>query len=153
MAALWEGSKRYVQNHTAEFEGAEVTGSPAYWEAVNRTYQKVIEQTQPNYTVMQRAGIQRNPNELLKQLTMFTTQRFQNYGILADAVGDYKAQAERYQQNQSAENKAEKQRAGKQLRRAAVSQGGADGGVCGDEDRRGFPFYIGGIVSRTRTAM
>ena len=122
VAALWEGSKRYVQNHTAEFEGAEMTGSPAYWEAVNRTYQKVIEQTQPNYTVMQRAGIQRNPNELLKQLTMFTTQRFQNYGILADAVGDYKAQAERYQQNQSAENKAEKQRAGKQLRRAAVSQ-------------------------------
>ena len=122
VAALWEGSKRYVQNHTAEFEGAEVIGSPAYWEAVNRTYQKVIEQTQPNYTVMQRAGIQRNPNELLKQLTMFTTQRFQNYGILADAVGDYKAQVERYQQNQSAENKAEKQRAGKQLRRTAVSQ-------------------------------
>ena len=122
VAALWEGSKRYVQNHTAEFEGAEVTGSPAYWEAVNRTYQKVIEQTQPNYTVMQRAGIQRNPNELLKQLTMFTTQRFQNYGILADAIGDYKAQAERYRQNQSDENKAELQRAKTQRNRAVVSQ-------------------------------
>ena len=122
VAALWEGSKRYVQNHTAEFEGAEVTGSPAYWEAVNRTYQKVIEQTQPNYTVMQRAGIQRNPNELLKQLTMFTTQRFQNYGILADAIGDYKAQAERYQQNQNDENKAELQRATQQRNRAIVSQ-------------------------------
>ena len=122
VAALWEGSKRYVQNHTAEFEGAEVTGSPAYWEAVNRTYQKVIEQTQPNYTVMQRAGIQRNPNELLKQLTMFTTQRFQNYGILADAIGDYRAQAERYRQNQSDENKAELQRAKTQRNRAVVSQ-------------------------------
>lgn len=122
VAALWEGSKRYVQHHTAEFEGAEVTGSPAYWEAVNRTYQKVIEQTQPNYTVMQRAGIQRNPNELLKQLTMFTTQRFQNYGILADAIGDYRAQAERYRQNQSDENKAELQRAKTQRNRAAVSQ-------------------------------
>ena len=122
VAALWEGSKRYVQNHTAEFEGAEVTGSPAYWEAVNRTYQKVIEQTQPNYTVMQRAGIQRNPNELLKQLTMFTTQRFQNYGILADAIGDYNAQAERYRQNQSEENKAELQRAAAQRNRAIVSQ-------------------------------
>ena len=122
VAALWEGSKRYVQHHTAEFEGAEVTGSPAYWEAVNRTYQKVIEQTQPNYTVMQRAGIQRNPNELLKQLTMFTTQRFQNYGILADAIGDYKAQAERYRQNQSDENKAELQRAKTQRNRAVVSQ-------------------------------
>lgn len=122
VAALWEGSKRYVRSHAAEFEGADVTGSPAYWEAVSRTYQKVIEQTQPNYTVMQRAGIQRNPNELLKQLTMFTTQRFQNYGILADAVGDYKAQAERYRAESSAENKAEVQRAGQQLRRAVASQ-------------------------------
>ncbi len=112
VAALWEGSKRYVKNHPGEFaEGAQETGSEDYWEAVNRTYQKVIEQTQPNYTVMQRAGIQRNPNELLKQLTMFTTQRFQNYGILADAVMAYKAQAERYRQNQSDENKAELQRA------------------------------------------
>lgn len=122
VAALWEGSKRYVQHHTAEFEGAEVTGSPAYWEAVNRTYQKVIEQTQPNYTVMQRAGIQRNPNEMLKQLTMFTTQRFQNYGVLTDAIGDYRAQAERYRQNQSDENKAELQRAKTQRNRAVVSQ-------------------------------
>ena len=122
VAALWEGSKRYVQNHTAEFEGAEMTGSPAYWEAVNRTYQKVIEQTQPNYTVMQRAGIQRNPDGMAKALTMFTTQRFQNYGILADAVGDYKAQAERYRAESSAENKAEVQRAGQQLRRAVASQ-------------------------------
>lgn len=122
VAALWEGSKRYVQHHTAEFEGAEVTGSPAYWEAVNRTYQKVIEQTQPNYTVMQRAGIQRNPDGMAKALTMFTTQRFQNYGILADAVGDYKAQVERYRAERSAENKAEVQRAGQQLRRAVASQ-------------------------------
>lgn len=122
VAALWEGSKRYVQNHAAEFEGADVTGSPAYWEAVNRTYQKVIEQTQPNYTVMQRAGIQRNPDGMAKALTMFTTQRFQNYGILADAVGDYKAQAERYRAESSAENKAEVHRAGQQLRRAVASQ-------------------------------
>ena len=99
-----------------------MTGSPAYWEAVNRTYQKVIEQTQPNYTVMQRAGIQRNPNEMLKQLTMFTTQRFQNYGVLTDAIGDYRAQAERYRQNQSDENKAELQRAKTQRNRAVVSQ-------------------------------
>ena len=122
VAALWEGSKRYVQNHAAEFEGADVTGSPAYWEAVNRTYQKVIEQTQPNYTVMQRAGIQRNPDGMAKALTMFTTQRFQNYGILADAIGDYKVQAARYKAERSAENKAEAQRAGQQLRRAVASQ-------------------------------
>ena len=123
VAALWEGSKAYVKNHPAEF-GAEAAkeGSEEYWKAVNETYQKVIERTQPNYTVMQRAGIQRNPDEFVKAFTMFTTQRFQNYGILADAVMDYKTQSARYKAQQSAENRSEVQRAGKQLNRAVVSQ-------------------------------
>ena len=123
VAALWEGAKHYVEHYAAEFaDGAATKGSDAYWKAVNRMYQKVIEETQPNYTVMQRAGIQRSDNEITKTLTMFTTQRFQNYGILADAVMDYKAQWARYNAEKSAENEAEKQRAGQSLRRAAASQ-------------------------------
>lgn len=123
VAALWEGAKRYVEHHTAEFsEGAAEKGSEAYWEAVNKMYQRVIEETQPNYTAMQRAGIQRNDSDVVRGLTMFTTQRFQNYGILADAVGDYKAQKARYAADQSAENKAEVQRAKRDLGRALSSQ-------------------------------
>ena len=123
VAALWEGAKHYVEHHAGEFaDGAATKGSDAYWKAVNQMYQKVIEETQPNYTVMQRAGIQRSDNEITKTLTMFTTQRFQNYGILADAVMDYKAQRARYNAEKSAENKAEVQRAGQSLRRAAASQ-------------------------------
>lgn len=123
VAALWEGSKAYVKNHPGEFaEGAAKEGSEDYWQAVNRMYQKVIEQTQPNYTVMQRAGIQRNPDEFVKTFTMFTTQRFQNYGILPDAVMDYNAQKARFEEGETEETKAELQRAGKQLRRAAGSQ-------------------------------
>ena len=123
VAALWEGSKAYVKNHPVEFSAETAkAGSEEYWKAVNETYQKVIERTQPNYTVMQRAGIQRNPDEFVKAFTMFTTQRFQNYGILADAVMDYKTQSARYKAQQSAENRSEVQRAGKQLNRAVVSQ-------------------------------
>ena len=140
VAALWEGAKRYVERHAEEFNlspaqsadggaagsspdrGAESRRSEAYWDAVNKMYQRVIEETQPNYTTMQRAGIQRSDNEITKTLTMFTTQRFQNYGILADAVGDYQAQRARYKAEASAANKAEKERAGKQLGRAIVSQ-------------------------------
>ena len=140
VAALWEGAKRYVERHAEEFNlspaqsadggaagsspdrGAESRRSEAYWDAVNKMYQRVIEETQPNYTTMQRAGIQRSDNEITKTLTMFTTQRFQNYGILADAVGDYNAQRARYKAEASAANKAEKERAGKQLGRAIVSQ-------------------------------
>ena len=140
VAALWEGAKRYVERHAEEFNlspaqsadggaagsspdrGAESRRSEAYWDAVNKMYQRVIEETQPNYTTMQRAGIQRSDNEFAKTLTMFTTQRFQNYGILADAVGDYNAQRARYKAEASAENKAELDRAGKQLNRAVASQ-------------------------------
>ena len=140
VAALWEGAKRYVERHAEEFNlspaqsadggaagsspdrGAESRRSEAYWDAVNKMYQRVIEETQPNYTTMQRAGIQRSDNEITKTLTMFTTQRFQNYGILADAVGDYNAQRARYKAEASAANKAELDRAGKQLNRAVASQ-------------------------------
>lgn len=123
VAALWEGSKRYVEHHVNEFaEGAATKGSEAYWEAVNKTYQRVIEETQPNYTTMQRAGIQRNPDQMTKTLTMFTTQRFQNYGILADAVMDYNAQKARDKAAPSSETAEEVKRAGKNLNRAIVSQ-------------------------------
>ena len=123
VAALWEGSKRYVEHHTNEFaEGAATKGSEAYWEAVNKMYQRVIEETQPNYTTMQRAGIQRNPDQITKTLTMFTTQRFQNYGILADAVMDYNAQKARDKAAPSSETAEEVKRAGKNLNRAVVSQ-------------------------------
>lgn len=123
VAALWEGSKRYVEHHTNEFaEGAATKGSEAYWEAVNKMYQRVIEETQPNYTTMQRAGIQRSDNELVRTLTMFTTQRFQNYGILADAVMDYNAKRERSHADPTEENRAELKRAGKNLNRAVTSQ-------------------------------
>lgn len=139
VAALWEGAKRYVEHHAGEFgltdenlsaasgdsspnRGAKIEQNDAYWEAVNKTYQRVIEETQPNYTTMQRAGIQRSDNELVRTLTMFTTQRFQNYGILADAVMDYNAQRERSHADPTEENRAELKRAGKNLNRAVTSQ-------------------------------
>ena len=139
VAALWEGSKRYVEHHAGEFgltdenlsaasgdsspdRGAKIEQNDAYWEAVNKTYQRVIEETQPNYTTMQRAGIQRSDNELVRTLTMFTTQRFQNYGILADAVLAYNAQRERSHADPTEENRAELKRAGKNLNRAVTSQ-------------------------------
>ena len=139
VAALWEGSKRYVEHHAGEFgltdenlsvasgdsspnRGAKIEQNDAYWGAVNKTYQRVIEETQPNYTTMQRAGIQRSDNELVRTLTMFTTQRFQNYGILADAVLAYNAQRERSHADPTEENRAELKRAGKNLNRAVTSQ-------------------------------
>lgn len=94
-AAIWEGAKSYVNSHLSEFGlKAEEGRSEAWWNAVSGKAAQTLENTQPNYTISQRAAIQRNPDHLLKTLTMFKTPAFQNYGILSYAAEDYLAQRE-----------------------------------------------------------
>lgn len=105
-AALYYGAMEYVKSHPTEFDAeAAVYDSPAYWEAVNKKYQRVIERTQPNYTAMQRTGFQRTKNQMAKTLMMFSTQRQQNAQILVSALEDAAAQAARYKADPSAANK------------------------------------------------
>ena len=80
----WSAAKYYVDGNF-DLE----KGSDEYMMKVAEVYNRVIEQTQPNYTVLQRPDILRNPNAVMKQLTMFMTQRLQNTNILFDAVGQY----------------------------------------------------------------
>ena len=105
-AALYYGAMEYVKSHPTEFDAeAAVYDSPAYWEAVKKKYQRVIERTQPNYTAMQRTGFQRTKNQAAKFLMMFSTQRQQNAQILVSALEDAAAQAARYKADPSAANK------------------------------------------------
>lgn len=123
VAALWAGSESYVKSHPEEFAaGAEVTDSPAYWAAVNEKFQRVVERTQPNYTAMQRTGYQRTKNEMAKFLMMFSTQRQQNAQIWTASVEDMLAQYERYGKSDTAEAKAEIQKANERFLNAATSQ-------------------------------
>lgn len=54
---------------------------------------EVNDRTQPNYTISQQSALQRDPSQLVKMLTMFRSQGFQNYGLVASAVEDVRAQA------------------------------------------------------------
>lgn len=104
VAALFHGSEQYVQKNLAEYDLTEADlptktqedGSKAYQNAVVSKFQRVVERTQPNYTAMQRTGIQRSKNQMLKTISMFSTQRQQNAQIVVSAVEDLAAQAERY---------------------------------------------------------
>ena len=62
-----------------------------FFTEVAKVFNDVVEQTQPNYTLMQRAELQRNNNELMKILAMFKTQSIQNINILVNAIGEYNA--------------------------------------------------------------
>lgn len=91
--ALWEGSKHYVDRHLEEFNlPADAHGSDAWWDAVVAKMTEVNDRTQPNYTISQQAALQRDPSQLVKMLTMFRSQGFQNYGLVASAIEDVRAQ-------------------------------------------------------------
>ena len=88
---LWYATEYWVQDHMPELE----KGTDAYYEAVAKKFNDVVEKTQPNYTTMQRATILREPNALVKTFTMFMTQRLQNFNIVYDSTAAYqKARAD-----------------------------------------------------------
>ena len=66
-------------------------GTDAYYRAVADIYNQIIEETQPNYTTMQRPQLLRTENSLMQNLSMFKTQPFQNFNILYDALGNLHA--------------------------------------------------------------
>lgn len=97
--ALWEGSKYFVDHHLEELGlPADSHGSDEWWEAVVNKMIEVNNRTQPNFTVSQQAALQRDPSQLVKMMTMFRSQAFQNYGLVASAVEDLKAQTAYEQQ-------------------------------------------------------
>lgn len=112
---LWLASEYYVQDEMKVKKGTE-----GYYEKVAEVYNRVIEDTQPNYTVMQRPDILRSTNQMTKALTMFSTQRLQNYGIVYDAIGEYRARLADMKKGTG--TKEDVRAAGKNLARAFSSQ-------------------------------
>lgn len=114
VASLFHGAENYVQKNLAEYDLTKADlptktmedGSKAYQEAVMSKFRRVVERTQPNYTVMQRTGMQRSKNQMLKTLSMFSTQRQQNAQIMVSAVEDLAAQWQRNDQAKAALEKA-----------------------------------------------
>lgn len=88
---LWYAAQYYVSDNFKDLE----KGSDEYYKQTAKVFNKIVEETQPNYTVMQRPGVLRSQNEMVKALTMFSTQRMQNYNILFDSI----ATARRYRQD------------------------------------------------------
>lgn len=66
-------------------------GTDEYWQKVSDVFSKIVEETQPNYSTLQKADIIRDPNSLKKMLVMFKTQPMQNFGIIYDAMGELNA--------------------------------------------------------------
>lgn len=99
-SVLWTASEHYVSNNTDLKKG-----SDEFYKATADIYNRVIEETQPNYTAMQRPPlISGNQNELLRTFFSFKTQPFQNFNIVYDALASYYAAKKAYAAEQSLSN-------------------------------------------------
>lgn len=114
---LWKASEYYVRQNNKDL----AIGTEDYYRAVADIYDQVIEETQPNYTTMQRPQLLRSDDTLMGNLAMFKTQPFQNFNIVYDAAGNYAAKAERAKHGGEKE-KADAQKAKTDLGRAITSQ-------------------------------
>ncbi|MBR6255135.1 MAG: hypothetical protein IKR22_06860 [Clostridiales bacterium] len=117
---LWKASEIYVQQNPAS--AGLMPGSDEYYKEVARIYNRVIEETQPNYTVMQRPEALRSNDAIVRALNMFKTQPYQNFGLLYDAVQNFKAKQTQYQTMRSSEAEFALKEARKHLADAIVSQ-------------------------------
>lgn len=131
---LWYAAQYYVNSHNPELKAgldeytkADVKDNlqekkDAYYSKVAEVFNKVVENTQPDYTTMQRPDILRSNNALVKQMTMFMTQRLQNFNIVYDAAAElicYSRDAKRGLNGVTKEDVKEKS---KRFVRAVVSQ-------------------------------
>lgn len=112
---LWKASEYYVRQNNNNLS----VGSDAYYRAVADVYNRVIEETQPNYTTMQRPQLLRSDDSLLGNLAMFKTQPFQNFNILYDAAENLIAKT---RQARTTENKTDLKEARRDFSRAVTSQ-------------------------------
>lgn len=84
---LWKAAEYYVRQEQPELE----LRSEGYWDAVTEIYERIVLETQPDYTTMERPQLLRSENTLLQNLAMFKTQPFQNFNIAYDALANLQA--------------------------------------------------------------
>ena len=114
-------TEAYIRKNNPGLTGAE------YEKAVLDKYHEVIRRTQPNYTPTERPEIMRDKNIIAQVASLYKTQPFQNFNILYDAIGNYKAQKNRLanlqeQKADTTQAQKDKTAAGKRLVIAVTSQ-------------------------------
>lgn len=106
---LWAGAEYRVSKDTDLAPGSKAeidAGTDPYYQEVARVFQRAVYDTQPNYSEMQRPAILRSKSDLTKMLTMYKTVPLQYYNMMYEAAGRLKADKARFEQDGSAENKA-----------------------------------------------
>lgn len=131
VGSLWKASEIYVRN-TKKISPEQ--GEDAFYQEVAKVFNNCIDDTQANYSTMQRPDVLRSP-KVWKKIFLFKTQPLQNFGIMYDAFGNLRAKAEAYKnsahldENGKAVVEQDYMKAKREFGRAIASQLAAAAGV------------------------
>ncbi|SMC40984.1 hypothetical protein [Papillibacter cinnamivorans] len=119
---IWKASEAYVDQNT-ELKA----GTDEFYKSVAEVFNRTIYDTQPNYTLLQRPQVLRSDDQLVRSLTMFMTQRLQNYNMLVESVESMRSAKTEYKSNPTASNKQAAKTASQQFVRtiSALAAGAA----------------------------
>lgn len=111
---LWKAAEYYVRQEQPELE----LRSDAYWDAVTEIYERIVLETQPDYTTMERPQLLRSRNTLLQNLAMFKTQPFQNFNIAYDALANLQAKEQQLKAAQDEAHRFDSEETRERVRKA-----------------------------------
>lgn len=111
---LWKAAEYYVRQEQPELERR----SDAYWDAVTEIYERIVLETQPDYTTMERPQLLRSRNTLLQNLAMFKTQPFQNFNIAYDALANLQAKEQQLKAAQDEAHRFDSEETRERVRKA-----------------------------------
>ena len=114
---LWKATDIYVRDTLGLKKG-----DAGYEQAMKEMYNRVITETQPNYTMLERAGHLRSDSTLDRTLSMFKTQPYQNFNFMYDAIGNFIAKRNAWVNSKSPQAKADLKNARKNLCNALLAQ-------------------------------
>ena len=83
---LWSAAEYMVEDTHKDL----TKGSDEFYREVAKVFNQTIQQTQPNFTPLQRSAALRSKNPIVRSLTLFGTQRMQNGGIMIEAAYELK---------------------------------------------------------------
>lgn len=114
-ASMWAMAEDYVKSN-----GMNATDD-GYQTAVEQCYADIIRKSQPNYTVTERSDLLRDSRGGMKLLTMYKTQSNQNFNILVNAIGEYRAAVLANKSEKSAQSADDLKKARKNLANGITS--------------------------------
>lgn len=107
---LWSACEFYVNDKFSDLKAAKENSqadTDAYYTKVAEVFNQVVEETQPNYTTLQRPSALRSDSEVTKMMMMYFTQRLQNFNIFYSGIARYAKYVSDYKKGKNGVTKAD----------------------------------------------